>query len=281
MPQNKSLISFKKINWRKNSLIILLFLIFSLVSGLLGFIIAKSQSSIFLDDFQPEYYFNKEYQETVESLKKDYPSGAVTLTSPLKGQTATFYASPEPVYPGDPIFTHVDMKKNNQITSYPLSGDFGPVGEILIWSKIDNRVYFTHSTNGILNYSLWSANPDVTDAKLVAGNTDNPPYKSQSELLKTTIYGAKLIKFSSDHQLVATVRQDYLVDGKSPLWVMNYDGSNSKSIDIPKEIYANQEINSLSWDPKQPIIYFSVNKEGREITYQTDLEGQTTQLPGN
>lgn len=196
------------------------------------------------------------------------------IASPDNKEIATFYYEGPERYKGDPTFSDVDLwnKEKKEKTSYHLTGDLAYAQEVLYWSPVDNRIYYTHSTAGIGIYSLWSSNVNGTGAQFIAGNK-NGFKKNETDtrlLFNSAVYGASCLDFSPDGRTVVTARQDYASNYQSPLWLMSYDGTNSRPIPIDLN-YEN--INSIKWQDDGYHILFTVWDGFTSTSYLTDING--------
>lgn len=175
----------------------------------------------------------------------NHQNGETTLISPDGNQTATFILN-HAVGEGEPWFTDISVFNNvtKKSVTYHITGPLLQANNIF-WSPVDNKLYFTHSTNGVGIYALWSSNIDGTNALLISGNTDNVPYKSDAVLENSPMYGATDVKFSKDGKTIVTTRQkDYINGNFNPsYWEMNYDGSNAHT--ITQAEYNNLVVNMM------------------------------------
>ncbi|HSW96961.1 MAG TPA: hypothetical protein VLF89_03980 [Candidatus Saccharimonadales bacterium] len=195
------------------------------------------------------------------------------LHAPDDKKIATFYYK-GPIAQrgeGDPIFSDVDIedKSTNRTLTYHLTGPItyakdGPI----YWSPVDNRIYFTHGTNGIGIYALWSSEVDGIDAKLVSGKTDEGGYTHA--LVNSAIYGAEALDYSPNGKMIITVRPEYVSNNQSVLWVMSYDGTNSRPIPLQGH-YKN--ITSVKWQLDGKHVSFTEWDGTNRVTYITDLAG--------
>lgn len=195
------------------------------------------------------------------------------LSSPDGKQTARFYYLGPTQYEGDPQTTHVDITntQTKQTTTYTLKGNI-TYGYIIHWSPINGRIYFTRSTNGIGTFALWSSNADGTDQQLVAGANPETGKSAGEPLITNAIWGSGSADFSPNGKLIVTTRDPQLTKNSSSLWIMNYDGTQSRNIPLVKPY---EHMSNAKWQSDGFHIEFTLYDYKDTNTYITDINGTT------
>lgn len=194
----------------------------------------------------------------------------ISVNSPDGQQFARFYYKGPTQYEGGTMLNKVDIvdKKTDKVRIVDLSGPITASKGPIKWA-VNGKIYFTHSTNGIGIYALWSSNIDGTESKLISGKSDLDDQKKN--LTNEAIYGASSFDVSPDGKLIITLRSD-LASPKKPFWVMNADGTNSRPITLQTQL---TNISDIEWEDDNYTFTFTASDGEETSEYESDLSGAT------